>query len=162
MCTMRSEVERHRSGHGCRVLRVGVGSDGSRTEHVRCTRRSTWKGRRGAKGIPWKDAGEPHQSHPQRCPRTDGREANNLRLSRLQRYSIPKRRSTRAPTAPSNSGSVQINAVAIRRSETTSQTPRSPEWAMGVGSIDIHAPRLMPRVIAARTNRKSRIQLMNA
>jgi len=81
---------------------------------------------------------------------------------RLQRYSIPKRRSTRAPTAPSNSGSVQINAVAIRRSETTSQTPRSPEWAMGVGSIDIHAPRLMPRVIAARTNRKSRIQLMNA
>jgi hypothetical protein len=69
---------------------------------------------------------------------------------------------TRAPTAPSNSGSVQINAVAIRRSETTSQTPRSPEWAMGVGSVDIHSPRLMPRGIGARPNRKSRSQTMNA
>jgi len=31
---MRSEVERHPSGHGCCVRRVGVGSDGTRTEHV--------------------------------------------------------------------------------------------------------------------------------
>jgi hypothetical protein len=74
---------------------------------------------------------------------------NNLRLSSL-RYWISERRLTRALAAPSNSGSVQINAVAISRSEKTSHTPRSPEWALGLGRADIHAPRVMPRVVRAR------------
>ena len=63
------------------------------------------------------------------------RRDNKLRLA-SQHYVVPQRSLTTALTAPSNSGSVQIKAVAIRRSDTTSQTARSPEWLTGLGRAD--------------------------
>ena len=48
----------------------------------------------------------------------------------------------RAPTAPPRSGSVQINAVTMRRSDATSQACRSREWITGLGRTDMNLPPL--------------------
>lgn len=44
----------------------------------------------------------------------------------------------RAPTAPSNRGNVQINAVAISKSDATSQTCRYRECVTGLGRADMN------------------------
>jgi len=64
---------------------------------------------------------------------------SHVNSARCDYFLRESRNSTRATPAPSNSGSVQISAVAIRRSDTTSHARCHGEGALGAGSKDMAA-----------------------